>query len=930
MQSSFQPYKFTERTLSRIDFITLLDTALATGEWRYVRRICTAWLAIFPGDLPVQFTYAYAIAQDKTLISPHQAMIILDKLCLQDPEYAEAQELLGILRQNEGLSSHYISKGCSLALSNNPHLLSGKGDMIPIWARQLHEARSALAKVSHGDRNSINKAEHAIHQALIENPDTPLAAVTHLSIMASKNDLPPQAILSLAQIYHARWPDCLQFSLILADLLMDNGDSSEAVELLHQVVVKDITGQVAVRMWGNDHSYRAMWPESIEIAPTNLNSPQSLPIPARVAARLGWNQLPARAIEMPGELPPLVVPSQTLEIESPASPSITPEPSPGISQPIAKSIPVPHRKTRKNLSEPVRAVQTEFTRLAKSLKTPSLASQDGRFPVYVIFTTRKGLEALYGIQGAALLDDELKKLARAIRGQRINHETWGAILLYADDVEYTSFFDLQPAPHNDPWALKLLIADLDEALGKGGERIGSILIIGGPEVVPFHRLPNPVDDADTDVLSDNPYASLGENYFIQEWPIGRLPGGNLNNPANLVAAVRSLTRRYLDRRKSKPWYQYLIARVRELIHSKTGQLRDSFGYTAAVWRRASLAVYRIIGNPQELLVSPPFRACDEDTTANSLISDEAQPEENVKCLILPGTRLAYFNLHGIADSAYWYGHRDPTEPLPGLEFPVAIRPQDVRNSGSAPQLVFSEACYGAHITGKNIGDALSLKFLASGTHAVIGSTCISYGSISTPLSAADLLGRIFWSLLEEGFPVGESLRRAKLHFVREMHRRQGYLDPEDQKTVISFVLYGDPLTQAYQIRRNSKSLYPRNDLPHTIQTVSENPQQNSNPAPISPEIVAHVKSIVTQYLPGMSDAQLHLTQAQTAVADLDSTERIPTQASPAQTASTQPHKLDRQVVSLSKNIRQASLNHAQYARLTMDASGKLLKLTVSR
>ena len=267
MQSSFQPYKFSERTLNRIDFITLLDTALATGEWRYVRRICTAWLAIFPGDLPVQFTYAYAIAQDKTLISPHQAMIILDKLCLQDPEYAEAQELLGILRQNEGLSSHYISKGCSLALSNNPQLLSGKGDMIPIWARQLHEARSALAKVSHGDRSSINKAEYAIHQALIENPDTPLAAVTHLSIMASKNDLPPQAILSLAQIYHARWPDCLQFSLILADLLMDNGDSSEAVELLHQVVVKDITGQVAVRMWGNDHSYRAMWPESIEIAP---------------------------------------------------------------------------------------------------------------------------------------------------------------------------------------------------------------------------------------------------------------------------------------------------------------------------------------------------------------------------------------------------------------------------------------------------------------------------------------------------------------------------------------------------------------------------------------------------------------------------------------------------------------------------------------
>ena len=121
--------------------------------------------------------------------------------------------------------------------------------------------------------------------------------------------------------------------------------------------------------------------------------------------------------------------------------------------------------------------------------------------------------------------------------------------------EYTSFFELQPAPYNDPWALKLLLADLDEALGKGGERIGAILIVGGPEVVPFHRLPNPGGRCRTEVLSDNPYASLGENYFIPEWPIGRLPGGSSNDPADLVAALRSLTRRYLDSHKSKPWYQ---------------------------------------------------------------------------------------------------------------------------------------------------------------------------------------------------------------------------------------------------------------------------------------------------------------------------------------------------------------------------------------
>jgi hypothetical protein len=36
------------------------------------------------------------------------------------------------------------------------------------------------------------------------------------------------------------------------------------------------------------------------------------------------------------------------------------------------------------------------------------------------------------------------------------------------------------------------------------------------------------------------------------------------------------------------------------------------------------------------------------------------------------------------------------------------------------------------------------------------------------------------------------------------------------------------------------------------------------------------------------------------------------------------------VVTLSKTIVEASLTHAQYARLTLDAGGKLVKLAVSR
>ena len=122
------------------------------------------------------------------------------------------------------------------------------------------------------------------------------------------------------------------------------------------------------------------------------------------------------------------------------------------------------------------------------------------------------------------------------------------------------------------------------------------------------------------------------------------------------------------------------------------------------------------------------------------------------------------------------------------------------NGGRTPEIIFSEACYGAYILEKTAENSLALKFLATGCRALVGSTVMSYGSISTPLNAADLLGTAFWKYLKDGIPVGDALRRAKIHLAREMHKRQGYLDGEDQKTLISFVLYGDPLAHSFDLR----------------------------------------------------------------------------------------------------------------------------------
>jgi hypothetical protein len=101
-----------------------------------------------------------------------------------------------------------------------------------------------------------------------------------------------------------------------------------------------------------------------------------------------------------------------------------------------------------------------------------------------------------------------------VRGRRIGFQNWGALLYLADDPDISAALGLKPARHNDPWSLKLAISDLDNALAKRGERIGALIIIGGHEVVPFHHLPNPVEDVDHYVPSDNPYGTRDENYFV--------------------------------------------------------------------------------------------------------------------------------------------------------------------------------------------------------------------------------------------------------------------------------------------------------------------------------------------------------------------------------------------------------------------------------
>jgi hypothetical protein len=263
---------------------------------------------------------------------------------------------------------------------------------------------------------------------------------------------------------------------------------------------------------------------------------------------------------------------------------------------------------------------------------------------------------------------------------------------------------------------------------------------------------------------------------------------------------------------------------------------------------------------------------------------------------------------------------------PGPDYPVALRPQDINAYDDAPLFVFSEACYGVHLKGREIEDSIALKYLSRGSHAVVGSSVTAYGSVSAPLIAADLLAAHFWKHISQGFTSGIALQKAKIQLAREMNARQGYLDGEDQKTLISFIHFGDPLASPTTAeRRESKSPVETRHIPAEVKTVSDRASLTTD---IPSATLIHVKHVVKRYLPGMEDAEMVLSTEKKGnnwEGDLAQVKgkKIHAEVFP-----------QRHVVTLSKKHEiprnGGKTVHRHYARVTFDKSGKMVKLAVSR
>lgn len=398
--------------------------------------------------------------------------------------------------------------------------------------------------------------------------------------------------------------------------------------------------------------------------------------------------------------------------------------------------------------------------------------------VALLLTHRASLTRRYGVAAT----DEIIRRMDLLRQILVNRGLRAEIMVLDDP---STIPGVQPLPdvtgNGGAQAIAEMLRRVRQSIIAHNYRLEAILLIGGDSIIPLHRLKNPVQDTDPALYSDNPYGSNGGSEHVPDTVVARFPDGGADGGALLLA----LLQRSIDYHEGWLVPQsstsgFALPLLRRLANNpRAKDPVPAWGASTSAWQEPSEQIFREIATTKPLLFYP-----QEGPRA---LSQVRTPDWS-------NGRMLFFNLHGLSGGPNWYGQSagaSSSEPLP-----IAMTPGGIAELAPATICV-SEACYGAEIMGRSPGDAIALRFLQQGALAFIGSTTTAYGAVKLPLGGADILAQQVFHNLRRGYPIGRALLLARDTMARLGIEEQGYLDPDDAKTLLSFVLLGDPWANPY-------------------------------------------------------------------------------------------------------------------------------------
>jgi hypothetical protein len=363
----------------------------------------------------------------------------------------------------------------------------------------------------------------------------------------------------------------------------------------------------------------------------------------------------------------------------------------------------------------------------------------------LIVTARNALQESYGSAGYAQIREALDAWA-SVDGDRV---------VAVDDPTDMQAMKL-PTATDGPADIQRAIRaanQLDPTIAQ------SILLAGGPSILPFFSLPNPVEDRPTDpdgaVLSDNPYGALADTlqeFLAPSLPVGRLPVPDSAGVNDFVALLETFPHRANEPAAGQPGSALVVNQD---------------------WADYSRKVAQALPDPLIWHLTPGYEM------------NAATRQDAARATL-------YFNLHGFIDDPDWKCYS-----LVQKDFVPAVTPDGLDRSCVAGALSFAECCYGAQIQGRSADDSCALKLVQEGA-TFIGATGLAFGSYIASdvfLEDADFLARAFFQGVGAGQSIGSSLRNARRLYLNDsVEDRTGNVWQYKQKTLMQFVLFGNPQT----------------------------------------------------------------------------------------------------------------------------------------
>lgn len=378
-------------------------------------------------------------------------------------------------------------------------------------------------------------------------------------------------------------------------------------------------------------------------------------------------------------------------------------------------------------------------------------------PTLKLSLTHRGrLRAKYGASGVAAIEQAVSKWQAkdGVRGFR-------NVFLGVDDGAALKPFGV--APVQGAVTAAKVKGVVDRLCAKLAPEY--LVLLGAGDVVPQFEVANPTlhDDGDTDprVPTDNPYAcsrpfvaAQRSSYLIPDRVVGRIPDlPGATDPALLLEGLATAAGW-----KSKPASSYagdLLACCDE-------------------WVGAGRACVQAIGRaPGRLQVSPPATATSPAIRGRH------------------GKLLQMIKVHGAELDAQFYGQA-------GNSYPELLTSPTITGRTRPGTVVGAMCCFGAALFDPTdpaavVPGALPIPavYLEQGAFGFAGSTTTAWVGVEQ-MMCADWVVTGFLKSVLGGASLGRAFLEAKQDFVNWIQKQGRSPDLAEEKTLLQFVLLGDP------------------------------------------------------------------------------------------------------------------------------------------